>query len=73
MLKRYEINLLETGGALPPGPARFKVSADDIEGAAIRASYELGQDRADLIRLLDKYAYVSWADRSIFCEIVEIE
>lgn len=73
MLKRYEVNLLETGGLALPGAARFKVSADDIEGAAIRASYELGEGTAELIRLMDRYAYVAWRNRSIFCEIVEVE
>ena len=72
MLKRYEVNLLETGGIVPPCRSRFKVSADDIEGAAIRASFELGQQRADLIRVVEGYALISWSNESIMCEIVEV-
>lgn len=73
MLKRYEVNLLETGGLVPPGRSRFKVSADDIEGAAIRASFELGQETAEMIRVIDTYALISWSGQDLICEIVEID
>lgn len=72
MLKRYEVNLLETGGIVPPTRSSFKVSADDIEGAAIRASFELGQETADLIRVIEGYALISWSNAAIMCEIVEV-
>ena len=73
MLKRYEVNLLETGGLVPPDRSRFKVSADDIEGAAIRASFELGQETAEMIRVIDTYALISWSGQDLICEIVEID
>ena len=73
MLKRYEVNLLETGGLVSPGLSRFKVSADDIEGAAIRASFELGQETAEMIRVIDTYALISWSGQDLICEIVEID
>ena len=69
MLNKYVVNVLEGGAA---GKERFAVYADTIDGAAIRAGYELEQEQAaEEIRVLSKYAFIAWADSGILCEIVQ--
>lgn len=69
MLNRYQVQLIEGG---PADRQQFSVSADTIEGAAIRAAYELQQEEtADKIRMLDNYAFIFWGSDGILCEIVQ--
>ena len=68
MLNKYQVNIIE-GMA---GKDRFAVYADTIDAAAIRAGYELQQEQAaEEIRILSNYAFISWADSGILCEIVQ--
>lgn len=69
MLNKYLVNVLEGGAA---GKERFAVYADTIDGAAIRAGYELQQQEpAQEIRMLERYAFIAWAGGGVLCEIVQ--
>lgn len=69
MLNRYQVQILEGG---PADRQQFTVSADCIQGAAVRAGYELQQqETAELIRMIDNYAFISWGSEGILCEIVQ--
>lgn len=69
MLNRYEVNILEGG---QPQRQQFAVYADTIEAAAIRAGYELQQNQAaEEIRVLSNYAFITWKEDGILCEIIQ--
>lgn len=71
MLNKYDVNVLEGG---PEQLQSFRVCADTIEGAAMRAGYELKQkEAAEEIRILSNYAFISWENEGILCEIVQAD
>ena len=71
MLNRYDVNITQGG---PDQLQQFRVYADTIEGAAIRAGYELQQDQAaEEIRILSNYAFIAWEKDGILCEIVQAD
>ena len=57
MLNKYKVNVLEGG---EDGRRCFSVHADTIDGAAIRAGYELQQvEPAQEIRMIETYAFIA--------------